>query len=88
MRVLDLQNFLSSFTARNKSGTAQGNAVSNAVIFVEVNGQLQEIKKMEVHEHVGPKVFGANQPSHRLVLKTQKPRIPIIMPDKLMKSDV
>ena len=50
MRVLDLQNFLSSFTARNKSGTAQGNAVSNAVIFVEVNGQLQEIKKMEVHE--------------------------------------
>ena len=52
MRVLDLQNFLSSFTARNKSGTAQGNAVSNAVIFVEVNGQLQEIKKMEVHEHV------------------------------------
>ena len=45
MRVLDLQNFLSAFTARNKSGTAQGNAVSNAVIFVEVNGQLQEIKK-------------------------------------------
>ena len=33
-------------------------------------------------------VFGANQPSHRLVLKTQPPRIPIIMPDKLMKSDV
>ena len=88
MRVLDLQNFLSAFTARNKSGTAQGNAVSNAVIFVEVNGQLQEIKKMEVHEHVGPKVFGANQPSHRLVLKTQPPRSPIIMPDKLMKSDV
>ena len=88
MRVLDLQNFLSRFTASNKSGTAQGNAVSNAVIFVEVNGQLQEIKKMEVHEHVGPIVFGATKASHRLVLRTQKPRIPIIMPEKLMKSDV
>tara|TARA_R110002020_G_scaffold887_1_gene4371 strand:+ start:901 stop:1167 length:267 start_codon:yes stop_codon:yes gene_type:complete len=87
MRVLDLQNFLSAFTASNKSGTAQGNAVSNAVIFVEVNGQLQEIKKMEVHEHVGPKVFGATKASHRLVLKTQKPTIPIILPDKLMNSD-
>ena len=51
MRVRDLQEFLSTFTASNKSGTRQGNAVSDAVIYVEVNGQLQEIKKMEVHEN-------------------------------------
>ena len=88
MRVLDLQNFLSSFTARNKSGTAQGNAVSNAVIFVEVNGQLQEIKKMEVHEHVGPKVIGNSRPTHRLVLKTQEPRIPIFTPKNLVRHEV
>ena len=48
MRVLDLQNFLSDFTSRNKSGTAQGNAISNAVLLVEVNGQLKEISKMEL----------------------------------------
>ena len=88
MRVLDLQQFLSSFTARNKTGTHQGNAISNAVLMVEVNGRLEEINKMEVQEHVGPIVIGAYNPSHRLVLKTQKPRIPIIMPDKLVRSDV
>ena len=88
MRVLDLQNFLSSFTARNKSGTAQGNAISNAVILVEVNGQLKEISKMEVHEHVGPKVIGSSRPTHRLVLKTQTPRIPIFTPNKLVRHEV
>ena len=43
MRVRDLQEFLSTFTARDKSGTKQGNAISDAVIFVEVNGFLEEI---------------------------------------------
>ena len=52
MRVRDLQEFLSTFTARDKSGTKQGNAISDAVIFVEVNGFLEEIKKMEVYEEV------------------------------------
>ena len=47
MRVIDLQNFLSEVTSRNKSGTAQGNAISNAVILVEVNGQLKEMRKMD-----------------------------------------
>jgi hypothetical protein len=32
----------------------QGNAISNAVIFVEVNGYLHEIRRMEVHEHAVP----------------------------------
>ena len=51
MRVRDLQEFLSTFTASNKAGTRQGNAVSDAVLFVEVNGQLHKIKKMEVQEN-------------------------------------
>jgi hypothetical protein len=40
MRVRDLQQFLESFTARDKSSSGQGNAISDAVIYVEVNGQL------------------------------------------------
>ena len=51
MRVKDLQQYLSSFTASNKSGSLQGNAISNAVIMVEEKGFLHEIKRMEVHEH-------------------------------------
>ena len=83
MRVRDLQEFLSTFTASNKSGTRQGNAVSDAVIYVEVNGQLQEIKKMEVNEN-SQTIFGAigNHQSHRLVMKTGA-RANIILPDKL-----
>ena len=46
MRVRDLQEFLSTFTASNKAGTRQGNAVSDAVLYVEVNGELHKIKKM------------------------------------------
>ena len=48
MRVLDLQNFLSDFTSRNKSGTAQGNAISNAVLLVEVNGQLKDFVNLKL----------------------------------------
>ena len=33
MRVQDLQEFLSTFTAKAKSGSRQGNAISNAVIY-------------------------------------------------------
>ncbi len=88
MRVLDLQNFLSDFTSRNKTGTAQGNAISNAVIYIEINGQLREISNMEVHEHTGPIVIGNSRPTHRLVLKTQKPRIPIFTPKKLVRHEV
>ena len=49
----------------------QGNAISDAVIYVEVNGQLHEIKKMEVHEN-SQTIFGAkgNHESHRLVMRT------------------
>ena len=83
MRVRDLQEFLSSFTARDKSASGQGNAISDAVIYVEVRGQLHEIKKMEVHEN-NQTILGAvgNHQSHRLVMKTAEASS-IILPDKL-----
>jgi len=83
MRVRDLQEFLSSFTASNKAGTRQGNAVSDAVLYVEVNGQLHEIKKMEVQEN-SQTIFGAtgNHQSHRLVMRTA-PKTNIVLPGNL-----
>ena len=83
MRVRDLQEFLSTFTASNKAGTRQGNAVSDAVLFVEVNGQLHEIKKMEVQEN-SQTIFGAtgNHQSHRLVMRTA-PKTNIVLPGNL-----
>ena len=84
MRVKDLQQYLSNFTAANATGTRQGNAISNAVLFVEVNGYLHEIRRMEVHEHSVP-MLGHSGTTHRLVMKTQK-KSPLIIPTKL-KND-
>ena len=81
MRVRDLQQYLSNFTAANATGTRQGNAISNAVLFVEVNGYLHEIRRMEVHEHAIP-YLGHTGSTHRLVMKTQK-KSPLIIPTKL-----
>ena len=81
MRVRDLQQYLSNFTAANSSGTRQGNAISNAILFVEVNGYLHEIRRMEVHEHAIP-YLGHTGSTHRLVMKTQK-KSPLIIPTKL-----
>ena len=78
MRVQDMQQFLSSFTAGS-------DAVKNAVIFAEVNGVLYDIKRMEVHENQDPIIGFTGQTAHRLVLKTMKPS-PIILPDKLKKD--
>ena len=85
MRVMDLQEFLTKFTESNAVGR-QGNAISNAIIMVEVNGKLHKIKRMEVQEHSEP-IIGHNRihTAHRLVLKTVK-ESKIIMPDKLMKD--
>ena len=85
MRVKDLQQFLSKFTEANATGTRQGNAISNAVIFVEKDGHLYEIKRMEVHEHAVPIIGHKGHTAHRLVLKTVK-ESPLIMPTKL-KND-
>ena len=81
MRVRALQQYLSSFTAANATGTRQGNAISNAVLFVEVNGFLHEIRRMEVHEHAVP-MLGHTGTTHRLVMKTEK-KSKLIIPTKL-----
>ena len=49
MLVKDLQQYLSKFTEANATGTRQGNAISNAIVMVEVNGELLEVRRMEVH---------------------------------------
>ena len=83
MRVRDLQEFLSKFTEANATGTRQGNAISNAVIFVEGDdGKLREIRRMEVHEHTAPIIGHYGHTAHRLVMKTQKAS-KILLPDKL-----
>ena len=82
MRVRDLQEFLAKFTEAKSDGSRQGNAVSNAVIFVEKDGHLHAIRRMEVHEHAVPIVGHKGHTAHRLVLKTQKDS-PLIMPTKL-----
>jgi len=81
MRVKDLQEFLSKFTEANATGR-QGNAISNAVIFVERDGFLHEIKRMEVHEHSVPIIGHPGHTAHRLVMKTKK-ESKLIIPTKL-----
>ena len=75
MLVKDLQQFLGSFTDKLK-----GNAISHAKIYVEKNGYLEEIKRMEVQEHT---IIG--QPGLRLVLKTHKDQ-KLKLDDKLIKG--
>jgi|TARA_R100001129_G_scaffold106662_1_gene72937 hypothetical protein len=78
MRVQDLQLFLSNFTKGS-------DAIKNATIYVEKDGKLHEIRRMEVHENAVPIIGHPGHMSHRLVLKTEKPS-KIILPDKLMKD--
>ena len=78
MRVQDLQEFLDKFTEGS-------DAIKNAHIFVEVNGKLAEVRRMEVHENSIPIVGHIGHTSHRLVLKTQKPSH-VILPEKLQKD--
>ena len=82
MRVKDLQQFLSKFTEANATGTRQGNAISNAVVMVEINGFLHAIRRMEVHEHSVPIVGHPGHTAHRLVMKTVK-ESPLILPTTL-----
>ena len=83
MLVKDLQEFLAKFTEADATGTRQGNAISNAIIMVEKDGKLHEIRRMEVQEHTTP-IIGqaARHTAHRLVLKTQT-ESKILMPEKL-----
>mgnify|MGYP003151144427 CR=1 FL=1 len=75
MLVKDLQQFLGTFTDKLK-----GNAISVARIYVEKDGYLEEIKRMEVQEHT---IVG--QQGLRLVLKTQNEK-KIILPPGYMKD--
>ena len=72
--VKDLQQFLGTFTDKLK-----GNAISHARIYVEKDGYLEDIVRMEVQEHT---IIG--QPGLRLVLKTQTEK-KIHIDDKLIK---
>ena len=78
MRVQDLQLFLSNFTEGSE-------AIKNAVIFVEKDGKLHQIKRMEVHENAHPIIGQPGHTSHRLVLKTEKPSS-LILPNKLQED--
>jgi restriction endonuclease Mrr len=82
MRVQDLQQFLSKFTEGNKDGSRQGNALSNAVIYVEINGYAHKIVRMEVQEHATPIIGHKGHTAHRVVLKTDKTNR-ISLPPKL-----
>ena len=75
MLVKDLQQFLGGFTDKLK-----GNAISHAKIYIEKNGYLEEIKRMEVQEHM---IIG--QPGMRLVLKTHQEQ-KLKLDDKLLKT--
>ena len=75
MLVKDLQQFLGSFTDKLK-----GNAISHARIYIEKDGYLEEIRRMEVQEHT---LIG--QPGLRLVMKTHKDK-KLLLNDKLMKN--
>ena len=69
MFVKHLQEYLDQFTDGKK-----GNAVSNATIYMEVNGHLEEVKRIEVQES---NIIG--QSAIRVVLKPTKQKL-IIAP--------
>ena len=69
MFVKHLQEYLDQFTDGKK-----GNAVSNAKIYMEVNGHLEEIRRIEVQES---NIIG--QSAVRVVLKPTRQKI-IIAP--------
>ena len=69
MYVKHLQEYLDQFTNGKR-----GNAISNATIYMEVAGHLEEVKRIEVQES---NIIG--QPSIRVVLKPERSRL-IIAP--------
>lgn len=72
MYVKHLQEYLDKFTNGRK-----GNAVSNAKIFIHVNGYLEEIKRIEVQEH---DIGTPGAESIRVVLKPNKEERLILPP--------
>ena len=70
MFVKHLQEYLDQFTNGKR-----GNAVSNATIYMEVNGHLEEVKRIEVQES---NIIG--QSAIRVVFKPTREKI-IIAPN-------
>ena len=70
MFVKHLQEYLDQFTDGKR-----GNAISNARIYMEVNGHLEEVKRIEVQES---NIIGQN--SIRVVFKPTKEKL-IIAPN-------
>ena len=70
MFVKHLQEYLDQFTDGKR-----GNAISNARIYIDVNGHLEEIKRIEVQES---NIIG--QSAIRVVLKPTKQKL-IIAPN-------
>ena len=79
MRVLDLQQMLGDFTDKLKG---KGNAISDAKIYVAKDGNLEEIRRIEVHEN---NVFSKKGIGLRLVMKTQNEKR-LILPPGMMKD--
>ena len=73
MFVKHLQQYLDRFT-QGENGR-HGNAVSNARVYMQVGGHLEEIKRIEVQES---NIIG--DMSIRVVLKPQRERL-IIAPN-------
>ena len=69
MFVKHLQEYLDQFTDGKR-----GNAISNARIYMEINGHLEEVRRIEVQE---ANLIGQN--SIRVVLKPTKEQL-IIAP--------
>ena len=70
MFVKHLQQYIDQFTDGKK-----GNAVSNATIYMQVGGHLEEIRRIEVQES---NIIG--QQSVRVVLKPEQKKV-IIAPN-------
>ena len=78
MRVQDLQQLLEKFTDKLK-----GNAISSATIYVEKNGYLEEVRRIEVHEN---NIIGKRPHSGvRLVMKIADEQR-LVLPPGYMKD--
>ena len=73
MYVKHLQEYLDKFT-EGPNGR-KGNAVSNATIYMQIGGHLEEVKRIEVQES---NIIGQN--SIRVVFKPTKEKL-IIAPN-------
>ena len=78
MRVQDLQQLLEKFTDKLK-----GNSISSATIYVEKNGYLEEVRRIEVQEN---NIIGKRPISGvRLVMKIANEQR-LVLPPGYMKD--